>query len=229
MAGNIKSGVKIFNVTGSLSGRSTVSAISLTKQSFTVSGQQTLTNPTLGSPVLMGTISLSSPPICIYLKGCNRNATGTTLSDSMYSFDGTAATNAFPTSMTFKGVLGAFDPYYNGAGINAITYFPTLDMSVGPGTASNYTKLNVSGIISAITSQTNTPFTWKNSAYSGTSSSQQYVCCNWTLHFSSDLKTGYIYATPLNMGVPGPYWTDYYATTSITSPTSITFGAIALA
>ena len=174
----------------------------------------------------MGTITFSSPPFCIYLKGCHRNATGDTLSTTMYSFDGGTATHGWG-AYTPKGVLGTFNPYYNGDGRNAIMYFPTLDISIGPGNDSNYDTITYtsSGIRSLITSQTNTPFTWKYTYYPSTSSSTEYVYAKMTLHFSSDLKTGYIYASPTTL-YAGAYGEYVYTTSSITSPTSITFSNI---
>ena len=218
MAGNIKSGVKIFNVTGSLVDRSSISTLSLSSKTYTVSGQKTVSSPTAGTAVLMGTITLPSTPFCISLPG---HWSSDRTNAALYSFDGCAITHGYTSNISH--IL--YDNAYSGSHVGGIVYFPSLDATMSTGSYHGGVEVVTGSVISALTSQSSTPFKWKSGQFSTSSASIQYMLAMWSLHFSSDLKTGYIYCTPYQK-VYGAYGEYTAYPQSITSPTSITIGNI---
>ena len=200
---------------------SSISGLSLESKTYTVSGQKTVSNPTSGTAILMGTITLPGMPFCIYLPGHWGSAR---TSNSLYSFNGCGLDHGYTSSSNISHLLGGYQ--YSGSRVSGVAYFPALDAIAQYEDYYEGVEIVTGGVVSKFTSQSTTPFTWKSGQFSSSSSSIQYTLARWYLYFSSDFKTGYIYGVPVQFTY-GAYGEYSAGAKSMTSPTSITFGNIA--
>ena len=206
--------------------RSTVANLSLSSKTYTVSGQTSITASECKAGMnskLMGTITFPSAPFCIY------RAPATVAGNTKL------CTGVIPTgiSVTKKSGGNNYQYYqytiYSGTTTSlpapALCVFPSLGVTIeadeygSQQTARPYMTISSS----KFTSYSTTPLGWQTYALLGDSS---YGSVSWTLHFSSDLKTGYIYVHLECAEVYGALYTPCLID-KITSPTSITFDKIA--